>query len=96
MIGLLSERLFYLTGVKKGPLDPDAQAKFGHLLNKWYDASWFPFTNDGLYGLEPNFLFCCAVSIPIFLYIAELGTKIFDTPSVRVSRWVYGRFFKAR
>lgn len=93
---MFSERLFYLSGVKKGLLDEDAMAKFGHLLNKWYDASWFPFTDKGLYGMEPNFLFCCAISIPVFLYVAELGTKIFDTPSVRVSRWVYLRFFKAK
>lgn len=84
-------RLFYLTGFKK-PLDDDPLAS---LWNRWYDSSWFPFTNNGPVGLEPNFLFCAAISVIVFLYVAELGTKFLDSPSVRLSRWAYLRFLKS-
>lgn len=93
MIGFFSERLFYLTGVKKD-MDEGAVSMFGSIANKWYDASWFPFTDQGPYGLEPNYLFCLALSIVVFLYVAELGVKSIEAPSVRFSRWVYGRYFK--
>lgn len=83
--------LYYLAGVKK-PQDGDTWAS---LWLQWYDASWFPFTNHGPIGLEPNFLFCAAISITIFLYVAELGTKFLDAPSVRMSKWVYLRYFKS-
>lgn len=88
---MFSERLFYLTGVKKGPLSDEDIARYGHLVNKWHDGGWWIFSNDGPYGLEPNFLFCVAVSLPVFLYVAELGTTMFDAPSVRFSRWAYNR-----
>jgi hypothetical protein len=90
MIAIFSERLFWLTGVWKvegrGQEDID---KFGHLFRKWYDASWWPFSDQGLYGLEPNYLFCAFSSIIVFLYVAEVGTKLFDTPSFHLSRWLY-------
>ncbi|CAN8101309.1 unnamed protein product [Discula destructiva] len=95
MLGLFSERLFYLAAVKE-PMDESAQALFGHLSRKWYDASWFPFSDSGPYGLEPNYLFCVAVSVVAFLYVAEIGTKVLDQPSVVLSRWVYLRFLKAK
>ncbi|KAL2279308.1 hypothetical protein FJTKL_13515 [Diaporthe vaccinii] len=93
MIGFFSERLFYLTGVKKN-MDEGAMSMFGSIENKWYGASWFPFTDQGSYGLEPNYLFCLVVSIVVFLYVAELGAKSIEAPSVRFSRWAYGRYFK--
>ncbi|KAK7981506.1 Acyltransferase 3 [Apiospora saccharicola] len=103
LIGLYSERLFYLTGVKRGPLSDEEAAKFGHLMNRWRDSpQWWPFPRhptpsavDVLqpypYGLEPEFLLCVVLSVPVFLYAAELGTKAFDEPSVRISRWAYRR-----
>ena len=93
MIAFFSERLFYLTGVKKN-MDEGAVSMFGSIENKWYDASWFPFTDQGPYGLEPNYLFCLVLSILVFLYVAELGVKSIEAPSVRFSRWVYDRYFK--
>jgi len=89
MIGILSERLFWLAGVYKFPPSPDSLAKFGHLYNRWFDASWWPFPDAGPRGMEPNFLFCAVTSIVVFLYIAELGTKMFDTPSVQLARWAW-------
>ncbi|KAH8766063.1 hypothetical protein F5883DRAFT_674110 [Diaporthe sp. PMI_573] len=92
MIAFFSERLFYLTGVKKN-MDEGAVSIFGYIENRWYDASWFPFNDQGPFGLEPNYLFCLVLSIAVFLYMAELGVKSIETPSVRFSRWVYDRYF---
>ncbi|KAK6853604.1 acyltransferase-like protein [Apiospora arundinis] len=101
LIGLYAERLFYLTGVKRGPLSDDEAAKFGHLMNRWRDSPrWWPLPRHDTpsaidarqpyyYGLEPEFLLCVALSVPVFLYAAELGAKTFDEPSVRASRWAY-------
>ncbi|CAK4031428.1 acyltransferase like [Lecanosticta acicola] len=95
MIGIFSERVFYLTGVKS-PIDLDSFVKFGHLYNKWHDAPWWPFPDGGYAGLEPNFLFCVALSIPLFLYVAELGTKAFDAPSIKTSNWMYRKMKEVR
>jgi len=70
--------------------------KFGHLHNKWHDAAWWPFSDAGPSGLEPNFVFCSVVSVVVFLYVAELGTKLFDTPSVTASRWAWEKSKKLR
>lgn len=95
MIAFFSERLFYLTGVKNN-MDEGAISLFGSIENKWYDASWFPFTDQGPYGLEPNYLFCLVLSIVVFLYVAELGAKSIENPSIRFSRWTYDRYFQGR
>ncbi|TAQ89649.1 hypothetical protein B7494_g2002 [Chlorociboria aeruginascens] len=95
MIGLLSERLFYLTGVKV-PFDSDSVERFGHLTNKWSDASWWPFPTTGTFGLEPNFVFCVVVSLPVFLYISELTTKMIDGPSIKVAKWIYVKLKEIR
>lgn len=42
--------------------------------------------------MEPNFLVCVAISIPIFLYVAEVGTRLFDDPSVKISRWAWQKW----
>ncbi|KAK5111624.1 hypothetical protein LTR85_011802 [Meristemomyces frigidus] len=88
MIGILSERLFYLTAVKQ-PIDFTSYVRYGPIYDQWHGAAWWPFPDSDINGLEPNFLFCCAISIPVFLYVAELGTKWFDTPSVAASKWIY-------
>ncbi|KAK7955987.1 uncharacterized protein PG986_005209 [Apiospora aurea] len=108
LIGLHTERLLYLTGVKRGPLPETDARQFGHLMNRWRDdPRWWvwpfprhptPSAVDVLqpyyYGLEPEFLLCVALSLPVFLYAAELGTRLFDEPSVRASRWAYRRLMK--
>ncbi|KAK8052199.1 hypothetical protein PG993_003584 [Apiospora rasikravindrae] len=105
LIALYSERLFYLTGVKRGPLSETEAARFGHLMNRWRDNPNWPFPRHPTpsavdvrqpyyYGLEPEFLLCVALSLPLFLYAAELGTRLFDEPSVRASRWAYRRLMK--
>lgn len=88
IIGLWSDRLFYLAGVKS-PTNDDDIVRFGHLTNKWKDASWWFLPEGGPYALEPNFIFCVALSLPVMLYVAECGTRMFDIPGVKVSRWMW-------
>jgi hypothetical protein len=88
MIGLVSERLFFLTGVKTAE-NEEQVARFGHLQNKWKDAAWWPLPDGGQQGLEPNFLFCSVLSIITFLYVAEMGTKMWDMPSTRFSAYAW-------
>ena len=97
MIGLVGERLFYLTGVKKiESWDTDTLAIWGWYSNRWYDASWWPFTDQGTYGMEPNFLVSQFLCVMVSLYVAEMATKMFDVPSVKVSRWFYGMVKKGK
>lgn len=90
LIGLLSERLFYATHIKQ-PARAQALAfrSWVRLLDRIPILAIIPRLNKGAYGLEPNFLFCVFVSLPAFLYVAELATKLVDAPSVRLSRWAY-------
>lgn len=90
IIAIFSDRLFYLTGMKLASNEMDIE-KFGHLQNKWKDASWWPLPEGGPYALEPNFLFCVACSLVVMLYVAELGTKMFDVPGVKISRWMWAK-----
>lgn len=91
MIAIFSERLFYLTGVKQMWKD-EHREMYSAIANKWLDSPYFPFGSKGYAGLEPNFLFCVAVSIPLFLYLAEIGTRAFDTPSVTASKWLWRKW----
>lgn len=88
MIGIYSERLFYLTGVKTS-VNAESLVKFGHLQDRWKNLSWWPFPDGGPPGLEPNFLVCVVLSLPVFLYIAEIGTKCFDEPSIKMTNWMW-------
>lgn len=88
IIGLWSDRLFYLAGVKS-PTNDDDIVRFGHLTNKWKDASWWFLPEGGPYALEPNFIICVVLSLPVMLYVAECGTRMFDIPGVKVSRWMW-------
>lgn len=95
LIGILGERLFYLTGVKS-PSDLNSFVKFGALYNRWHDASWWLLPDGGPVAFEPNFLFCVAICIPFMLYGAEIGTRMFDLPSVKVSNWMYRKIKEMR
>ncbi|BFZ56329.1 hypothetical protein PYCC9005_003374 [Savitreella phatthalungensis] len=90
VIGIVSERLFYATEVKLPA--PDQYDTFAGwvgimrtlpvpILNRIPDLA------GGPYGLEPRFLFCVAISLPVMLYVAELATKAIDAPSIRLARW---------
>jgi hypothetical protein len=88
MIAIWSDRLFYLTGVKT-PFNDDDVVRFGHLQNRWKDASWWFLPDGGYYGLEPNFIFCVALSLPVMMWVAEIGTKAFDAPGIKISHWLW-------
>ncbi|KAM3421356.1 hypothetical protein BST61_g1753 [Cercospora zeina] len=88
IIALYSDRLFYLTGVKIPSSDDDIK-RFGHLTNKWKDSSWWFLPEGGYYSLEPSFIFCVLMSLPVMLYVAECGTRMFDIPGVKISRWMW-------
>ncbi|KAH8896560.1 hypothetical protein GQ53DRAFT_778610 [Thozetella sp. PMI_491] len=93
LISVISEPLFWLTGVysRQDPTEIESALDLFHLNNKWADLPFWPFRDVGPYGLEPNFFFCAFTSLIFFLYLAELGTRVFDTPSVKAANWVYTR-----
>ncbi|TKA26029.1 hypothetical protein B0A50_05541 [Salinomyces thailandicus] len=109
LIGLFSERLFLLTGVKipegekpqipdpkadpLAPLPPPKTDPLAYLANRWINSSLWPFGGAEGWpkGFEPNFWVCVLITLPVFLYVAEVGTRIFDAPSVKLARWVDGR-----
>ena len=92
LIGLISERLFYATRVKT---PSRAQAvvfrAWVRLLDRIPILHLLTKLDKGPYGLELNFLFCVVVSLPAFLYVAEISTKLVDAPTVRLSKWLYRR-----
>lgn len=92
LISLWAERLFYLTGLKQ-PWTDEQIDQFGTYQNKWVDSGWWPFPKTGgTYGLEPSFLVCVVLTVPVMLYCAEIGTRVFDEPSVTMSRWVWKKW----
>lgn len=90
VIGLVSERLFYVTGMKF-PSTEDDVSRFGHLANTWKDKPWWPLPEGGPYGLEPNFFVVVVLSLPVMLWVAEIGTKMWDEPGVKSSRWIWAK-----
>ncbi|QIX01388.1 hypothetical protein AMS68_006905 [Peltaster fructicola] len=91
IIAIFAERLFYLTGLKQAWQD-EQKITFGMYQNKWRDSGFWPFSANGSYGLEPTFLACVAITLPLMLYLAEVGTRAFDLPSVTLSRWVWQKW----
>ncbi|KAI5360280.1 putative acyltransferase 3 domain-containing protein [Septoria linicola] len=79
---------------------------FGHLggpdANSPYDripiAAWRPAfpPHIGPAGFQPGMLLDLTLSLPVMFWVAEMGTKIFDRPSVRMSVWMYQKFKKLR
>lgn len=55
-------------------------------------GSWmnlFPLPGWGIQGLEINYLIPHILLLPFTLWCAEVVTKLFDDPSVKVSRWLF-------
>jgi len=90
MISSFSQPLIYRAGVKTVWSD-EQKLIFGPVQDLWKNTAWWPFPSMevGPFGLEPAFLFCVAVSLPFYLYLAEVGTRLFDDPSVKVARWFW-------
>jgi peptidoglycan/LPS O-acetylase OafA/YrhL len=77
----VGERLYAATGLSK-----DVHKKH---IPKWVDK--FPLSKAGPMGLELAFLGPQLVILPLTLYAAEVVTKLFDEPSVKMSNWLYNK-----
>jgi peptidoglycan/LPS O-acetylase OafA/YrhL len=52
-------------------------------INRFAFPSWGPF------GLEVNYLLAHLILLPVTLWLAELVTKMFDEPGVKIAQWLY-------
>lgn len=55
----------------------------------WIDR--VPLPRIGPLGLEFNFLVPHLILFPVTLWLAEVGTTMFDEPSINFSRWLYAK-----
>jgi len=90
LITTFSVYLLFMTGIKQ--VAEHEVARFGAYQDMLRKQPWWPLPEGGPAGLQPNYLFCAAISIPFFLYCAEVGTKLFDLPSVKASKWVWQKW----
>lgn len=51
----------------------------------------FPLSKSGPLGLEPSFIIPHIILLPFTLWMAEIGTKLIDDPSVTFAAWLYKR-----
>jgi peptidoglycan/LPS O-acetylase OafA/YrhL len=56
-------------------------------IPQWVNA--FPLPRGGPLGLEPSFLLTHLILLPATLWMAEVATKLFDDPSIRISQWLF-------
>lgn len=56
-------------------------------LSSWINA--FPMSKAGPMGLEPAFLAPQIILLPVTFWLAEVVTRLFDEPSVKIANWVY-------
>ncbi len=55
----------------------------------WVDQ--FPLSKAGPLGLEWSFLVSHLTLLPVTFGLAELATRLFDGPSVKIANWLYGK-----
>jgi peptidoglycan/LPS O-acetylase OafA/YrhL len=79
VIWSLGDRLYAAVGLER----PKHKDGFPHWVDK------FPVSKKGPMGLEIAFWVPQLIILPITLYLAEVVTKIFDTPAVRFTNWLY-------
>lgn len=66
---------------------PDANWPFDRIaVGAWHD--YFP-ASVGPQGLTPGIMLNLMLTLPVMFFVAEMGTKVFDRPSVRLSQWVW-------
>ncbi|TQS36178.1 hypothetical protein Golomagni_03378 [Golovinomyces magnicellulatus] len=51
----------------------------------------FPLSKAGPLGLELSFLLPHFIILPVTLWLAEIGTRLIDEPTVRFTQWLYRR-----
>nr|POE90668.1 hypothetical protein CFP56_60281 [Quercus suber] len=91
-IALLADRLFFMTGIKTPqPFDPSQGPCKGETCFADFYYNLWPLPNTGPLGLEINFIVPALISLTAMLYIAEVGTRVFDEPAVKVSKWMWQR-----
>lgn len=56
-------------------------------ITTWVDNT-MPIQDVGIRGLSTRWLVCQALILPMNLVFAELGTVLFDLPSIKIGRWV--------
>lgn len=66
---------------------PDANWPFDRIaVGAWHD--YFP-ASVGPHGLTPGIILNLMLTLPVMFFVAEMGIKVFDRPSVRLSQWVW-------
>ncbi|RKF81906.1 hypothetical protein GcC1_020002 [Golovinomyces cichoracearum] len=63
-------------------------------LKSWMNI--YPISSAGPLGLELRFIIPHLIILPITLWLAEITTKLFDEPSVRISHWAYQKTLPSR
>jgi len=81
VLWILADRLYVATG----------WSKESHAIGLPNWINIFPMSKAGPLGFELSFLAPHLIILPATLWLAEIVTKVFDEPSVRFSRWVYGK-----
>lgn len=56
-------------------------------LKGWMNL--FPMKLTGIFGLEPAFLLPHLILLPLTLWSAEITTKLWDDPSIKIPHWFY-------
>ena len=61
----------------------------GHInvVPEWINYS--PFSGWGPFGLEINYLASHIILLPVTLWLADVVTRVFDEPSVKISKWLF-------
>ncbi|KAF2637925.1 acyltransferas-like protein [Massarina eburnea CBS 473.64] len=81
VIWSLGDRLYAATGFTR----ETHKQHFPNWMNK------FPLSKAGPMGLELAFWGPQLIILPVTLYAAEVVTKLFDEPSVKMSNWLYNK-----
>lgn len=79
VIWILGDRLYAATGFVR----PEHKEH----IPEWVNA--FPLSTKGVLGFELAFLAPQLILLPVTLWLAEIVTKLFDEPSVKISSWLY-------
>ncbi|KAF2744518.1 acyltransferas-like protein [Sporormia fimetaria CBS 119925] len=78
---VLADRLYAAVGLERS-------------VHKEHIEDWknvLPISRAGPMGFELAFWAVQLVVLPVTLYTAEVVTKVFDEPSIRISSWLYAR-----
>lgn len=80
VIWMLADRLYVATGLLEGHKQQ---------LPDWYNK--FPLSKNGPLGFQLAFWGPQLIILPFTLYVAEVVTKLFDEPSVKIANFLYNK-----